>query len=195
MLYTINGTITHKNHNKIIVQLAGIGFEIYYTHTKTAIINQNVCLYTYLHWSAEQGPSLYGFETLLDKEVFLLIIDCSGIGPKLGMSILEQISTMDFLQIIFEENTEKMSTLKGVGTKKAEQLILSLKNKTQKFLNNQLIEQPTIKAWTELQQTLASLNYSPIEIKQTTAILKEQLGNQTIAIDLLLRKALTLLAK
>lgn len=197
MIYSISGLLTHQQDNKIVIQQPGISFELICPQAKTLSLQQNITLHVYLHWSAEQGPSLYGFVQPIDKELFLMIIGCSGIGPKLGITILENINATDFLTIICQENSTGLSAIKGVGAKKAEQLILHLKDKALKMVqqNPTATNNTVVAAWVDLQQTLSSLNYSPAEIKQTTSILKDQVAGQAVPFDLLLRKALTLLAK
>lgn len=197
MIYSLTGTIADIKENKVILQYSGLCFELMCPQSNNLIHGQQATLYTYLHWNQEQGPSLFGFQQILDKEVFLMIIDCSGIGPKLALAILDAMSTNDFLQIITQEDSKALSAIKGFGGKKAEQLILHLKGKVSKItLNHPITENnKIIAAWTDLQQTLNSLNYSPTEIKQATSCLKQEFANKEVPFDLLLRKALSLLAK
>ena len=174
-----------------------IGFEIFCPQTQTLSLQQEVTLHTYLHWNQEQGPSLFGFLQSLDKDVFLLVISCSGIGPKMGLSILEQLDASQFLQLIIEENITELSKLKSIGAKKAEQLCISLRTKAPKLLKShpQLATKTPIGLWNDLNETLTSLNYSTMEIKQATSILKDEVKETTPSFDLLLRKALQILAK
>lgn len=198
MIYSISGVISHIFDTKVIIQnqQSSLGFEVICPQTKTFTLQDTVTLYTHLHWSPEQGPSLYGFIQRIEKEVFLLLIGCSGIGPKLAITVLENISASDLLNVIHQENVASISSIKGIGTKKAEQLILQLKDKAPKIMQQHPTTAiPAISTWIDLQQTLTSLNYSPLEIKQTTSILKEQTIGQTVTFELLLRKALLLLAK
>lgn len=197
MIYSLTGTITEIKENKTILIHAGLGFELSCPQATSLPINSQVTLYTYLHWNQEQGPSLFGFQNILDKEVFLAIIDCSGIGPKLGLAVLESMNAQDFLEIIAQEDLKALSSIKGLGTKKAEQLMLHLKDKVNKITTKHpvLEKSKTITAFNDLLQTLSSLNYSPTEIKQATSILKQELSGKEVPFDLLLRKALVLLAK
>lgn len=197
MIYSITGTIIGLKENKVIVQHSDLCFELFCPQAQSLHQGQKITLYTYMHWNQEQGPSLFGFQTLLDKDTFLMIIDCSGIGPKIALTILEAMDAQSFLQIITQEDSKALSTIKGLGTKKAEQLILHLKGKVSKII----VHHPTtennkvIAAWSDLQQTLNSLNYNSTEIKQVTHSLKQEFQNKEVAFDLLLRKALGLLAK
>jgi Holliday junction DNA helicase RuvA len=197
MLYSLTGTIVQTKENKVVLQHAGLSFELFCPQAANLSLHEQSCLFTYLHWNQEQGPTLFGFQNILDKEVFLAIIDCSGIGPKIGLSILEAMTAGDFLQIIAQEDSKALSAIKGLGSKKAEQLILHLKDKIEKITSKHPIieKNKAIAAFSDLHQTLASLNYSPTEIKQATSILRQEVLGKDIPFDLLLRKALVLLAK
>lgn len=197
MIYSITGVVTHIKENKIVLQYSDLCFELFCPQAQSLIQGQKTTLYTYLHWNQEQGPSLFGFQELLDKDVFLMIINCSGIGPKLGLTILESLNSQDFLQIITQEDSKALSAIKGLGSKKAEQLILHLKGKVNKTIISHPITENNkiIAAWSDLQQTLNSLNYNSTEIKQVTHSLKQEFQNKEAPFELLLRKALSLLAK
>lgn len=197
MFHSLSGLVTHQQDNKVVISVAGIGFEIFSPQAKLLSLQQTTTLFVYMHWNPEQGPSLFGFQQLIEKDLFLMIISCSGIGPKLALTILESVSPVDFVHIVCQENSKALSAIKGVGAKKAEQIIMQLKDKAHK-LAGQLpaTQEPSaIGAWVDLQQTLISLNYTPTEIKQTISMLKEQTAGQSVPFDALLRKALTLLAK
>jgi Holliday junction DNA helicase RuvA len=202
MLYSLTGTIAHIKENKVILQQACLSFELFCPQAATLSLQEQTTLLTYLHWNQEQGPTLFGFKEILDKEVFLAIIDCSGIGPKLGIAILEAMTAQDFLTIIAQEDIKALSSIKGLGNKKAEQLMLHLKNKVEKIISKHSVldsmgteKNKILAAFSDLHQTLTSLNYSPAEIKQTTTILRQEAAGKDMPFDLLLRKALILLAK
>ena len=197
MIYSLTGSVIQIKGNKIVLQQIGLSFELFCPQAANLSLQQETTLFTYLHWNQEQGPTLFGFKDILDKEVFIAIIDCSGIGPKIGLAILEAMNSSDFLQVIIQEDIKALSSIKGLGNKKAEQLLLHLKDKVEKItLNIPIAEKnKAIAAFSDLHQTLTSLNYSPIEIKQATTILRQEAAGKDVPFDLLLRKALVLLAK
>jgi len=197
MIGSLSGTILNIQENKLLIEQAGIGFEVLCPEAKSLTLQQKVALHIYFHWSQENGPSLFGFTQPLQKDLFVLIISCSGIGPKLGLSILEQITATQFLQLISEENISGLGTIKGLGAKKAEQLCIQLREKAPKLLkvHPHLATQISLGAWGDLQDTLTSLNYSSLEIKQAVSMLKESITESAPPFDILLRKALTILAK
>ena len=197
MIATISGTITTINEQSIIIEQAGIGFELFIANPFAFSLQQTATLQTYLHWHQENGPTLYGFNSSIEKTVFLLIISCSGIGPKIGLTILNKLEPATFLQAIVEENLEVLSSISGIGTKKAEQICVALKHKVAKLLK----EQPTLtnastslSAWKDLNDTLTSLGYSNTEIKSVTNFLKESNVDNATPFSTILRKSLAFLA-
>lgn len=198
MIATISGIITSINEQCLVIEQSGIGYELNVPTAGTFNLQQQVTLQTYLHWNQESGPSLYGFQSTLEKITFLLIISCSGIGPKIGLTVLNQMDPAIFLQAILEENIKTLSSINGIGAKKAEQMTVALKHKVAKLLKDQpsLAESSkSLGAWKDLIDTLSSLSYSPVEIKSAMSFLKESNLDSSTPLSQLLRKALAFLAK
>lgn len=78
-----------------------------------------------MHWNQDQGPTLFGFQSQIEKQTFMMIISCSGIGPKMALSILEQTSAGSFLEMIVENDVKALSNLKGIGAKSRATLFIA----------------------------------------------------------------------
>lgn len=196
MIATIFGVVTSMAEQHIIIEQAGIGFELFVATPVSFQLQQEVKLCTYLHWHQENGPTLYGFHDEIEKTVFLLIIGCSGIGPKIGLAILNHLSPATFLQAILEENISTLSSISGIGAKKAEQICVALKHKVAKILKDRpsLTESSTsLSTWKDLTDTLTSLGYTASEIKSVTNFLKENKLDATTPFSTILRKSLAFL--
>jgi Holliday junction DNA helicase RuvA len=159
-----------------------------------------VLVYTYMHWNQEQGPSLFGFLSELEKTVFLLIISCSGIGPKIALALLSELTPVQFLEAIQEGNVKALSAVSGIGPKKAEQIILYLKDKVAKTIQNHNLvgtnqESQTLAEWNNISQVLQSLNYSKGEIEAAMRHVGKECAGKHLAFEELLRKALSFLSK
>lgn len=197
MIATISGIVTSVEEQNIIVEQTGIGFELYVATPQAFTLHQQVSLQTYLHWNQENGPTLYGFNSVIEKTVFLLIISCSGIGPKIGLAVLNHLDSATFLQAIIEENIKILSSISGIGAKKAEQICVALKHKVAKFLKDQpdlTSSSTSLSTWKDLTETLTSLGYSPSEIKSATNFLKENNIDSSTPFSNILRKTLAFLA-
>jgi Holliday junction DNA helicase RuvA len=198
MIDQLNGTISTVKEKYITLTVSGVGFALHVPQRDDTLqADTQAHFFTYLHWHPDNGPSLYGFSSELERRVFLLIIDCPKIGPTIGMNILSQVSAGQFIELISTANQSGLSSLNGIGEKKAEQLIVELKNKIQKLLKagDVTIEQSgQFAAWQELQDVLISLNYSRPEISKATQHIAEKYTQQQ-PLDVLIRAALAFLSQ
>ncbi len=131
MINYLIGEIIAKNENSVVLENNGIGYEIFASATTIStlpVLGANARIYAYLH-VREDELSLYGFSTLEEKEMFLKLIDVSGIGPKVALGILSGIRLFDLAVAIKTGDTKLLSTIKGLGKKTAERIVLELKDK------------------------------------------------------------------
>jgi Holliday junction DNA helicase RuvA len=198
MIDYVTGTIKTIHHQAITIEVAGAyGFSLYVPDSTSFTKDQSVSVYTYLHWNQENGPTLYGFHTPHDRTVFLLIISCPGIGPKIGLAILGHLGAHNFIEAIQQQDEHALSKVNGIGARKASQIIIQLRDKVTKLISTGVITLQTenAKQWHMLTQALESLNYSRAEITHAIQNLKSNSATQAHTFDQLMRQALSLLAK
>ncbi len=152
MINYIVGKILEKNENQVIVENNGIGYEIncsMITIDALPVIGQEIKLNIFMVVK-EDEISLYGFVSKDEKQMFLKLINVSGVGPKVALSILSCLNLNDLSQAILCEDIKLLSTVKGLGKKTAERIILELKdkitpilfdNKFEKITNQSIIEE------------------------------------------------------
>lgn len=131
MINYLVGEIVLKNENTIVLENNGIGYEIYVsmsTLDSLPPVNTVGKVFTYLH-VREDEMSLYGFSSLEEKDMFFKLTSVSGIGPKVALSILSGIRLSDLAVAIKTGDTKLLSTVKGLGKKTAERIVLELKDK------------------------------------------------------------------
>ncbi|MGN0748415.1 MAG: Holliday junction branch migration protein RuvA [Christensenellales bacterium] len=131
MFNYIIGEIVLKSENSVVVENNSVGFEIFVSQStllSLPSIGSVAKIYTYLN-VREDEMSLFGFSTLEEKEMFLKLISVSGIGPKVALSILSGIRLSDLSIAIKTEDIKVLSTIKGLGKKTAERIVLELKDK------------------------------------------------------------------
>jgi Holliday junction DNA helicase RuvA len=131
----INGKLIQKQPNSLIVDVGGIGYELTVplsTFYDLGELGSEVVLrvYTYVR---EDALQLFGFRTEKEKQLFLLLISVSGIGPKLAITVLSGMSAEDLIFALRAENLPKLVAIPGVGKKTAERMIVELKDKAVKF--------------------------------------------------------------
>lgn len=198
MIDQIKGTVIESGPQSIVVAINdGISLALAVPQESAFAIPQ-VHVYTYLHWHQENGPTLYGFQSKRDRQVFQLIISCSGIGPKMGLAILQAMSAASFMSAIITDNIAALSSVAGIGKKKAETLILHLKDKISKLIDTGVLlleESSNIQHVQDVMNTLLSLNYTKQETAHALDMIKKKEDIGQLQFDVLLRKSLLVLSK
>ena len=193
MIDRIEGIVQEVSDNRVIIQTYAISWDIIVPDPSVYILNEKASLYMYVHWNQEQGPSLYGFLSSFDRAAFSAIIGCNGVGPKLAVALLHDLGASGFVQAITMHDDQALSNVTGIGAKKAEQIIVSLKHKINKLIASSNIDLSTIQAtsvWRDVDLALVSLNYSRQEINRTLDILRKDSDAHALAFDQLMRRAL-----
>ena len=131
MYYYIKGILAAKGENYIVVDAAGVGYMIYTPLSdieKAPQEGREITVYTYLN-VREDAMELYGFITEEEKEMFLMLISVSGVGPKAGLAILSVASPKQIALAIITGDTKTLTKAQGVGPKAAKRILLELKDK------------------------------------------------------------------
>lgn len=205
MIDYLVGKVKDIKDNKVTVLINGLGLSVSTPNATQIKLNDNVELYSYMHWNAENGPSLFGFKEELDRTVFLIIISCSKIGPKIALNVLNQMSASEFLEIISSQNEKALSRINGIGPKSAENIVTQLKHKVSKLISEGNIKpSSSLSHFQTLNDALLTLGYTRQEI---TKVLQDQSlqdqslqdrslqGGSNNGFDQLLRRALSILSK
>lgn len=131
----IIGVITQKEDGKVTVENNGIGYELFVSNQTLETFtfeNEPVKLFTYLN-VREDEMTLYGFATIEEKKLFLQLTSVSGIGPKMAISILSEISIAGLMTAIASDDLKTLCKIKGLGKKTAEKLLIELRDKVNMF--------------------------------------------------------------
>ena len=169
MIYQVNGNLITKHKNFVVIEVSGIGFKITSTTNtiNTIKLEQKILLHTYLH-VREDALNLYGFHSTLEREVFLLLIGISGIGPKLAITILSGILPDKLKDKIISGDIGSLTSIPGVGAKTAKRIIVELKDKFTKIEEGSLgfSDKLNSKLYDDALNALLSLGYSSQQSKQ-----------------------------
>ena len=130
MIAFLRGKVLETTAETAILDVNGVGYELYCTRGafRTLTVGAMANLYTYLQVK-EDGITLFGFGEPKEKELFLKLISVSGVGPKMGISILASLSADDFAMAIATADVKRLATVKGLGKKTAEKIVLELHGK------------------------------------------------------------------
>ena len=169
MIYQVSGNLIAKHKDFVVIEVSGIGFKITSTTNtiNTIKLEQKILLHTYLH-VREDALDLYGFHSTLEREVFLLLIGISGIGPKLAITILSGILPDELKDKIISGDIASLTSIPGVGAKTAKRIIVELKDKFTKIEEVSLgfSYKLNSKLYDDALNALLSLGYSSQQSKQ-----------------------------
>lgn len=126
----LNGKFSYKSPALLHVDVNGAGYEVHISlNTYTAIQNkESAKLYVYLQVK-EDGHTLFGFATAKEKEMFLFLISVSGVGAAIARMMLSSLQPEEVAAAIMQGNVRLLESVKGIGKKTAERLVLELKDK------------------------------------------------------------------
>ncbi len=130
MISYLRGKVLTTTAETAILDVNGVGYEAYCSGGAFRKLTVGAVgeLYTYLQVK-EDGVTLFGFESVKEKELFLKLITVSGVGPKLGIAVLAALSADDFALAIATADVKRLSAVKGLGKKTAEKIVLELHGK------------------------------------------------------------------
>ena len=143
MIAHLSGTLLSKQATSVILDVAGVGYEVTIpvsTFYDLEDVGGNVQLRIYTH-VREDALQLFGFKTARERELFLKIISVTGIGPKLGITLLSGMSADELIASIRTNNLARLTLIPGVGRKTAERLILELREKIAELSSAELEEE------------------------------------------------------
>ena len=180
MITHLNGKLTEKNPTNVVIECNGIGYFIYIslqTYSQTHLVIR------------EDAHILYGFYSKLERELFKLLISVSGVGPSIAITMLSSMTTEQIQHAIASQDVALIKSVKGIGEKTAQRVIVDLRDKIQKTFNisnDLLTTDNTIKNETLI--ALEVLGFSrKISEKTVLTLLKE---NPDISLEELIKQAL-----
>jgi Holliday junction DNA helicase RuvA len=132
MIATLTGTLTEKSPERIVVQTdGGVGYAVQVplgVFERLPAVNGRCTLFTDLV-VREDGWSLFGFDLAAEKTIFQRLLGASGFGPKLALALLSALGPDRTVRSIREKDLAALSTVSGIGRKKAERLVLELQDR------------------------------------------------------------------
>ena len=140
MIAHLSGTLLSKQATYVILDVGGVGYEVTIPLSTFYDLEEpgsTVQLRIYTH-VREDALQLFGFKTLRERELFLKLISVSGIGPKLGITLLSGMSADEMIASIRTNNLARLTLIPGVGRKTAERLVVELREKVATLSSTQL---------------------------------------------------------
>ena len=136
MITQIKGTLVEKSPTHAVIDCNGVGYLLHISLNTYSLLpaEEDVLLYTHLA-IREDAHTLYGFFTKLEREIFRLLTSVSGVGPSIARTMLSSMTSEEIQQAIASENVKAIQSVKGIGIKTAQRVIVDLKDKIVKIFD------------------------------------------------------------
>ena len=194
MIDQISGKIISINDNYVVLEVGGLGIKVNISaNFASKLVNEDlITLVTYLN-VREDALDLYGFKNDSERNLFLMLISISGIGPKLAVSILSGVELDELKLNILSGDIKSLTSIPGVGAKTAKRIIIELKDKLSKTTTTELGFEDgfAAKISKDVLSALMGLSYS--ERMATEVIKKLNPAKSNKSIESLIKETLKIL--
>ena len=190
MITHLEGKLVEKNPTDVVIDCNGVGYFINISlHTFSEIPDQeHLKLYTYLQ-IREDSQSLYGFSSKTEREIFKLLISVSGIGANIARTMLSSLTPDQVKEGIASGDVTLIQSIKGIGLKTAQRVIIDLKDKVLKVYG--IDELSLITNNTHKDEALSALDVLGFNKKQVEKVVdKILLEDKTVSVEVLIKNAL-----
>ena len=141
MIYSVRGNLILMEAGLAVVECNGIGFRVQTSLTtqRQLKLNSEVTLFTHMN-VREDAMELFGFATKSELNTFKMLISISGVGPKVALAILSELSSEQIAMCVSASDSKTLTRANGVGPKLAQRIVLELKDKFKGISEQQGIE-------------------------------------------------------
>ena len=177
----------------VVINVGGIGYEVQLLSKQIVIVDKTIEKEFWIHQiTREDCTNLYGFNEINERDLFRKIISVNGIGPQIGMALLDDLEVNQLVNAIESNDVNLLTKSQGIGKRIAERLIVELKNKLQQFIDNKETYINNNKSNTsfyfeqyldEIKSILNSLGYMESEIKDSIELITSNKKENTILIN------------
>jgi len=190
MITHIRGRLIEKNPTYVIIETSGVGYWLNISLNTYSQIPESESILLYTHLSVkEDSHTLYGFISQTERALFRLLISVSGVGPSIARMMLSSMTTDEIQQAIASGNVGVIQSVKGIGLKTAQRVLVDLKDKISKTY---LVDQVSItESNTNKNEALSALEVLGFTKKQCEKVLDKILFEEaTTSVENLIKRAL-----
>ncbi len=190
MITHIQGRLTEKNPTDVVIDCNGVGYLLNISlHTYSQIPDQeNLKLYTHFQVK-EDSHTLYGFSSLAEREIFRLLISVNGIGASTARTMLSSLTPNQIKEAIAGGDVPVIQSIKGIGSKTAQRVILDLRDKILKVYD--IDESSASESNTNKDEALSALEVLGFSKKQSERVVDKIIMNQANAnVETIIKEAL-----
>jgi Holliday junction DNA helicase RuvA len=187
----LRGQLFEKKPGQLIIDVSGVGYQVFIampTYSSVPDAGEEVVLEIHTH-VREDAIQLYGFSTFRERIVFERLVQISGIGPRLALTILSGSSVDDLISSIKNGDLARLTSIPGVGKKTGERILLELKDKLRDFV----VEDEKTESESDVVSAMENLGYNRAMVEG--AIRRVMDGDSDPGFDELFKRTLQILTK
>tara|TARA_B110001454_G_scaffold167923_1_gene157991 strand:+ start:438 stop:1019 length:582 start_codon:yes stop_codon:yes gene_type:complete len=190
MITQIKGRLVEKTPTYVVVDCSGVGYLLHISLQTFSSLPDSELLTLYAHLAVkEDSHTLYGFISKVEREIFRMLISVSGVGPSIARTMLSSMTSEEIQQAIASENIALIQSVKGIGAKTAQRVIIDLKDKILKTFDMDSIS--LTPSNTNKEEALSALEVLGFNKKQSDKVLSAILAEEIDAsVEVLIKKAL-----
>jgi holliday junction DNA helicase ruvA len=191
MITQLQGKLVEKNPTNVVIDCHGVGYFVNISLNTYAALPEGeaIKLYTYLQIK-EDAHTLYGFLTKAEREVFVLLISVSGVGAGTARTMLSSLTAAQVRNAIVNGEVATIQSVKGIGAKTAQRVVLDLKDKMLKLQD--FADAPISAVSTHKEEALAALEVLGFVRKQAEKVVDKivQVAPESLSVEDIIKQAL-----
>ena len=191
MITQLQGKLVEKNPTNVVIDCNGVGYFVNISLNTYAALPEGeaIKLYTYLQIK-EDAHTLYGFLTKAEREVFVLLISVSGVGAGTARTMLSSLTAAQVRNAIVNGEVATIQSVKGIGAKTAQRVVLDLKDKMLKLQD--FADAPISGVSTHKEEALAALEVLGFVRKQAERVVDKivQAAPESLSVEDIIKQAL-----
>jgi Holliday junction DNA helicase RuvA len=190
MITQLRGRLVEKSPTSVVIDCQGVGYLVNISLFTFGQLTdeENIQLFTHLQ-VREDAHTLYGFTTDLERQLFRLLIGISGIGANTARTMLSSLSPSEIGQAIQGDQVDVIQSVKGIGAKTAQRVVIELRDKIQAVVADAGI--PAVSSNTNREEALSALVVLGYQTKSCVKVIDELLSmDAEMSVERLIRNAL-----
>ena len=190
MITQIKGRLVEKTPTYVVIDCNGVGYLLHISLNTFSSLPDNEAITLYSHLSVkEDSHTLFGFINKTEREIFRLLISVSGVGPSIARTMLSSMTSEEIQQAIASENITLIQSVKGIGAKTAQRVIIDLKDKILKTFDIDTIS--VVQNNTNKEEALSALLVLGYQTQSCVKVIDELLSmDAEMSVERLIRNAL-----
>ena len=190
MITQIKGRLVEKSPTELVIDCNGLGYLVNISLNTFSLLSdsENISLYTHLQVK-EDSHTLFGFYEKTERNLFRKLISVSGIGASTARTMLSSLNPEEIQRAILSENVSTIQSVKGIGLKTAQRVIIELRDKVSAISEGSLINSNFVNSKRE--ESLSALEVLGYSRKQTTKVVDKLIGDTSeISVEEIIKNAL-----